>query len=180
VNKNRRYTEEEKLFLGEAIKKGRRLSEATEMFNEHFSPPATKGMLQDLCERLGLRCVYQNMPQPVGSERVRQGRVYVKTVGGKWVGKHVLIWEGANGKVPQGHAVIFADGNKRNMALDNLLLVSKAELRFMNRKRLISACPDMTRLGHAMAGMRIAAKKAVTEKTGAKNVWHFMQPGRDQ
>lgn len=46
--------------------------------------------------------------------------------------KHVWIWEQANGKRPRGTAVIFKDGNIRNFDLDNLLLVTRAELLAMN------------------------------------------------
>lgn len=46
--------------------------------------------------------------------------------------KHVWIWEQANGKKPRGTAVIFKDGNIRNFDLDNLLLVTRAELLTMN------------------------------------------------
>jgi hypothetical protein len=46
--------------------------------------------------------------------------------------KHVWLWECAHGKVPKGHAVIFKDGNRRNFDLDNLLLVTRAELLSMN------------------------------------------------
>lgn len=46
--------------------------------------------------------------------------------------KHVWLWEQANGKKPRGTAVIFRDGNNRNFDLDNLLLVTRAELLVMN------------------------------------------------
>lgn len=46
--------------------------------------------------------------------------------------KHVWIWEQAHGKKPRGTAVIFRDGNNRNFDLENLLLVTRAELLAMN------------------------------------------------
>lgn len=46
--------------------------------------------------------------------------------------KHVWIWEQAHGPKPKGTAVIFRDGNNRNFDLDNLLLVTRAELLAMN------------------------------------------------
>jgi len=94
----------------------------------------------------------------------------VKTENGRWVGKHVLIWEGQNGKIPDGHRVIFADSDKNNFALDNLLLVSNAEAAVMNILRLRSTDPDITRLGHAVAKMRIAANRAIKEKYRAQPV----------
>lgn len=41
---------------------------------------------------------------------------------------HVLLWEEYNGKVPSNHAVVFKDGNKQNITIENLELVTRAEL----------------------------------------------------
>jgi len=172
MRKYRKFTEEEKLFLGEAIKE-RRLSEVTEIFNERFNPPATKGMLQDLCERLGLRCNYPNRTLPVGSERMKAGCVYIKAAGGSWRNRLAVLWEKANGEVPKGHVVIPADRDMCNTSPDNLLLVSLAELAVMNNNGLYSTDPDITRLGHVTAKMRIAASRAVREKMEKRNLRHY-------
>ena len=47
--------------------------------------------------------------------------------------KHVWIWEQTNGPRPKGQAIVFRDGNNRNFAIDNLMLVSRAELLIMNQ-----------------------------------------------
>lgn len=44
------------------------------------------------------------------------------------------LWEKANGPIPNGHALIFKNGIKADCRLDNLMLVSRAELLAMNRK----------------------------------------------
>jgi len=107
---------------------------------------------------------------PVGSERVNgDGYVQVKISDRKkqawkrWKSKSVILWEAHHGKVPKGHAIIFADGNKLNLALDNLLLVSRAELAVMNNKRLISTNRELTLAGKAVADIKllIAKRKAV-------------------
>lgn len=64
-----------------------------------------------------------------------------------WEYKHKLIWKEKNGPIPEGHSVIFADGNKLNLDIDNLLLVSKAELLMMNRRKLISEDSELTKTG---------------------------------
>lgn len=38
------------------------------------------------------------------------------------------VWEQAHGPIPAGHAIAFKDGDKTNCALDNLELVSRAEM----------------------------------------------------
>ena len=93
---------------------------------------------------------------PVGSERVNaDGYVDVKIQDGmlqkNWKGKHIIIWEEANGPIPKGHVVIFADGNRRNFDPDNLLLVSRAQLVRMNQKHLIKADPELTKTGAIIA-----------------------------
>lgn len=51
----------------------------------------------------------------------------------KWRMKHILIWEKEHGPVPKTHSVLFLDQNKGNFSLDNLKLVSKAEVLFFNQ-----------------------------------------------
>lgn len=65
---------------------------------------------------------------PVGSERCNvDGYWEVKVADPKtWKLKHVIVWEAANGPVPKGHCVIFLDGDKNHISLDNLALISKA------------------------------------------------------
>lgn len=72
--------------------------------------------------------------QPIGTERlsidgylerkIHDGRPFQR----RWRAVHLLEWEAINGPLPAGHAVVFRDGNKRNIALDNLELVTRAEL----------------------------------------------------
>lgn len=70
-----------------------------------------------------------------------------------WEFKHVLIWEEHHKqKVPDGHVVIFADGNNRNFDIDNLILVSRAELLIMNQNKLfVKGAPELTKTGVNLA-----------------------------
>lgn len=47
--------------------------------------------------------------------------------------KHVWLWEQKNGPVPDGHVVIFSDGDNRNFDIDNLVLLSRLELLRLNK-----------------------------------------------
>lgn len=65
---------------------------------------------------------------PIGSERIKQGFVYVKVDHpNKWKRKQIAVWEKHNGSVPKGYCVIFIDGDRSNFNLDNLALISKEE-----------------------------------------------------
>jgi hypothetical protein len=103
--------------------------------------------------------------RPVGSERTDGGYIVVKVSDRNnryhknWRRKHDIIWEKAHGKIPRGHKVIFADGDKLNFDLDNLVLVSSGELVVMNRCNLISADRDLTLAGKTIADLKMAIAK---------------------
>jgi hypothetical protein len=103
--------------------------------------------------------------RPVGSERINpDGYAEVKTADPDvWKGRHIIIWEAANGTVPPGHVIIFADGTRKNLVPDNLLVVSRRELAVMNQMGLISGSADLTRVGKSVADIRllIADRKRV-------------------
>lgn len=106
---------------------------------------------------------------PVGSERITpDGYVQIKVQEGKkqhnWKGKHILIWEAANGPIPKGHVIIFGDGNKRNFNLDNLLLVSRKQLVRLNQKNLIANDAELTKTGIIIADIY----NKIGERKGAK------------
>jgi hypothetical protein len=105
---------------------------------------------------------------PIGSERISgEGYIYVK-IGdpGIWKSKHTIIWEEENGPIPKGHVLIFADGNRLNVKLDNLLLVTKTQLSIMNQKKLIQADADLTRTGAIIASLyhKISEKNNCNKK----------------
>ncbi len=49
-----------------------------------------------------------------------------------WQFLHRHVYEAEHGPIPKGHALIFRDGNKLNCALDNLQLLTRAELMARN------------------------------------------------
>lgn len=85
----------------------------------------------------------------VGTEIERpDGYLYVKIAEPRsWKQKHRVIWEQENGPVPDKHKLVFADGDKRNFSLDNLLLVTDNDLLTMNRSKLIFKDPELTKTG---------------------------------
>jgi hypothetical protein len=100
---------------------------------------------------------------PVGSERVNgDDYVDVKIADpNKWRGKHILVWETANGPVPKGYVVIFGDGDKRNFKPDNLILVSRKQLVRLNKHHLIQNNTELTKMGIIIADIynKIGEKK---------------------
>ena len=91
--------------------------------------------------------------KPVGTERTNvDGYVEIKiTDPNKWRSKHIVIWETVNGPIPKGHVVIFADRNKQNITIENLLLISRRELAIMNKRGLIANSAELTKTGLVIA-----------------------------
>lgn len=98
---------------------------------------------------------------PIGTERVTpDGYVERKLTNDpslapvrRWRAVHLLLWEAENGPLPDGHAVVFRNGNKRDIRLDNLELISRSELMRRNSvhnypepiKRVLRAKARLTR-----------------------------------
>lgn len=93
--------------------------------------------------------------RPVGSERInKDGYVEIKIEEPKrWKMKHVFIWEKVYGKVPKGKCLIFADGDKTNIKLENLILITRAQLAVINHNRLIKNDPELTKTGLIIADL---------------------------
>ena len=96
--------------------------------------------------------------KPVGSERVdKDGYTLIKIAEPKkWALKHRVIWEEHyKNKVPKRSVIIFADGDKTNLNVDNLICVTRNELRVLNQCRLISSVPELTKTGLNVAKIKI-------------------------
>ena len=85
----------------------------------------------------------------------------------EWKQEHLLVWEAANGPLPNGCLVGFKDGNKENVALENLMLLTKAENAQLNNRKLRFSDPEKTEVGLMIAKVHIAAKER--SKSTGKN-----------
>ncbi|PRS29910.1 HNH endonuclease signature motif containing protein [Bacillus pumilus] len=97
--------------------------------------------------------------KPVGYERVdRDGYILIKVSDDgpwqkRWKHKHKVLWEEENGAIPSGHCLIFLDGNKLNVKLDNLQLITRQQLVRLNQNKLIANDPEITKTGIVMAAI---------------------------
>lgn len=100
--------------------------------------------------------------KPVGSERIdnRDGYVLVKVAEpDTWKLKHRVLWEENNGPIPKGYVVILKDGNRNNITLENLALISRAEHLEITRAHLRSSNPDLTETGINVARIRVISRQ---------------------
>lgn len=91
----------------------------------------------------------------VGTEKIKYykndnlGYIYVKVCDGKknknWIPKQRYIYEQHYGPVPEGYLVIFADGNRNNFDIKNLVLISKSENLVLNRNKMRYKDSELTK-----------------------------------
>ena len=105
-----------------------------------------------------------NLPhnhRPVGSERFsKDGYLEIKIADPKtWKGAHILLWEEHNGKLPKGHCVVFRDGDKQNIVIENLECVSRGEL--MKRNSIHNYPAEIVHLHQ----LRTALNRQINKRT---------------
>lgn len=70
--------------------------------------------------------------KPIGSLRLMDGYLQRKMTDTgypprDWVGEHILLWQEHHGPVPAGHKLRFRNGDKTDIRIDNLELITDAE-----------------------------------------------------
>lgn len=107
--------------------------------------------------------------RPVGSTRITvDGYTEIKIAEpNRWALYHRHLYEQAHEeKLAKNDVVIFADGDKTNFAIDNLVKVSRANLLYLNNKKLIFDDPELTKTG---VNVSKVAEKIVKLEKGDKD-----------
>ena len=81
-----------------------------------------------------------------------------------WKQEHILRYEEEYGPIPEGFRITFLDGNRENVELSNLALVSAAESLEVTRQNLRSENPEITKAGIGVAKLCIAIRERKKEK----------------
>lgn len=100
--------------------------------------------------------------KPIGYERKQpNGVTWIKVAEPNvFRAKHRVIYEQHHGPVPEGMNVIFADGDKCNFNINNLILVSNAELAVMNTNKLyFKGDGEATKVGHTIAKIKLKIRE---------------------
>ncbi|WP_458397434.1 HNH endonuclease signature motif containing protein [Anaerotignum sp.] len=103
---------------------------------------------------------------PVGTERIRKnGYIWVKIAEPKtWRMKQMVVWEAANGPVPEGHHLLFRDGNKLNCDLSNLMLLPDKTRGVLNQSGLANVGAECIDTAIRCAEMKMAINAAKRRK----------------
>lgn len=107
-------------------------------------PPANKGLrrpgyapgrMKETQFKKGQRSgVAVRLWKAIGTERISKDGYLERKINNdlparrRWRAVHLLLWESANGPLPRGHAVVFKNGDKTDIRLDNLDLITRADL----------------------------------------------------
>ena len=107
-------------------------------FNEKFHTSQSYYNIKSHCQRKGFQggSSYQKgyanwRKTPIGTEKIYNGRIYVKVSDApsgrkkknhmeNWKAKGQVVWEQHHGKVPEGYCVVYLDGNPLNCDISNL------------------------------------------------------------
>ena len=135
--------------VGGQFKKGQIPFNKGKSWDEYMSKEGQKNSLKTTFKK-------GNIPKAtreLWAERIdSDGYIIVKVAEpNKWKLKHRVIWENQYGSIPEGYNLIFADGNRQNCNLDNLILVSKAEMLIINQNELYKKDTELTKTGALIA-----------------------------
>ncbi|MBB1061921.1 HNH endonuclease [Marilutibacter spongiae] len=95
--------------------------------------------------------------QPIGATRISKDGYLQRKVNDdmplqhRWRAVHVLLWEEHRGPVPPGHQVGFLNGDKSDIRIENLELVSQGER--MRRNSIHNLPAPLKRVIHQRAGL---------------------------
>ena len=152
---------------------GVRPREMMQKLNSTFGTTYSEEQIARFYTKHKLRSGVASTYMPIGTVVFRETEqmYYEKVKDGpnpieNWRPKHQLIWEAAHGPIPEGHIVIFLDGDRTNMDLSNLALCSKPVALMLNKKGLRFSCADATKAGVLIA--QITTKILEKQKWGGK------------
>lgn len=99
---------------------------------------------------------------PVGYESLIDGYVMIKYEANKPMRlKHHVVWESVRGVIPDNHVIAFKDRNALNCDIDNLVLMSRAELVRLAQSFIKYSTPETHETCILLAKLKDARHRAV-------------------
>ena len=121
------YDGEEKIFVGTSEKIAKKFA-VTSYTARVSSTWYKKGNKPWLTKEVGTRVLR--------TKNNKKQYAYVKLGDCNWKLEHILVWEKAHGKLPEGTRLIHIDGDNYNNNLDNLMPITSQELLNVNQEGL--------------------------------------------
>lgn len=128
------------------LRRGDNVGKATRFKKGHV--PANKGlrrpgwapgrMRETQFKKGERRGVARRNYKPIGTERISKDGYLERKINDslpfqrRWRAVHLLVWEAEHGSIPKSHAIVFRNGNKLDIRLENLECISRRELMARN------------------------------------------------
>lgn len=149
-NYGKNIINEEQLEYFREIVPGHYWQEISNLFYDKYGIRLSKGKISSIKTYYGLKSnvkkgktpehfkkYIQDKKRNLFEERIHKGLIEIKVKQPDvWMYKHKYIWEKKYGKIPKDYVLVFKDGDRLNCKLNNLMLVSKADMIVMNNKGL--------------------------------------------
>lgn len=155
------FSKEEEDFIKENVS-GKFNTEIAELFFKTFNKTIKPSQVKHIKRKHKLRSgvnskftkgIKPHNYKPVGSEFVgHNGYIRIKAADpNTWVYKQKYIYEQVHGKIPKGYHVIFANQDKTDFSIDNLLLVKNKDILVAKNKHLLFEEKELTKTGILIA-----------------------------
>ena len=162
-----------------SIAQGRNCYEIADLVNEHFGPGTidavrvrafkkNHGIISGLTGQFQKGCAPYNRV-PVGTiSKNKYGYLLIKTRAEgsqweRWEFLHQKVWEAHNGPIPSGMIVSFKNGDKEDVDIDNLMLITMQENAELMRSGLRFDERELTETGLTLAKLKIKIRERRTK-----------------
>lgn len=161
------WTNEEIAFLKKKREEGKTFSQVAKLMEKKFNQSYTRAMIGSAVRRYANDENYKYRPGnqrynwiELGTERIiPKGYTRVKTEDGVWELKHRVKYIEYNGEIPKGKIIMFANGNKNDFSKENLIAVTKNQLKTMNRHNLLKDNIEASKTGLIIADIIIKTEQ---------------------
>ena len=177
MSKLYKWTETELEYLRE-IAEGKYISEIVELMSKKFNYSFRKTQIKSAMTKHKIKNGMKNkVPKgfepwnkglQIGNSHIHNlksiGDEYINSDGfvmikldnpARWVHKHRYIYEQAHGEIGKNNVIIFLDGDKTNLSLDNLYCITRKQLMKMNQNNLFYSDPELTKTGIEIAKLML-------------------------
>lgn len=170
----RAYTDEMNAFI---IEHGAELStrELQQELNEKFGCNRSFGSVKRKTQKFGIQKSrdaisrgHKHSKYPIGSSRIINGYEYIKvTTSGagfynQWDRKCRIVWRQHYGDIPEGHQIVFLNGDTLDCNIENLACISTkvcAKMSNGHGKAFWSENPEVTKTGLLVCELDLALKE---------------------
>lgn len=155
------FSKEEQEFIRKHVK-GKTVQELTKLINIVFNEDHEVNQIRNFKKKNKLRSEVDSKfkKNQVPHNKKNIGYEFINSDGyteikvaepNKWMLKQRYLYQKYKGQIPKNHDVIFADGNKQNFDLENLILVERRDKLVMKNKHLFYKNRESTECGILIA-----------------------------